>query len=307
MNWRFAGIAVVVVLLFLTFSPVHGQDSVEYTIKAYADGSASWVIEQAGTDLRVSPDTLTKLQNNVTALIETEENVTHRQMSAKEFSITSTISGSYVVVQYKFLWQNFSIIEGSEIKIGDVFQVTDLFPRLQGDGKVVLNYPDSYEPETVSPTPFSQDDPHQTMVWAGTKNLVGESARIILHEKPMNLLDFVSRNPVLVLAVVAVVAGSSVGLYVFRRRSKKQIPSASRLAGSGLPIVESDEEKIVKLLKSSRGSMYQSAIVEQCRFSKAKTSQLLTALESRGVIRREKKGRDKIVVLVERNKDAHTL
>jgi len=306
MKWRMVGI-LVVALLFVAFSPVHGQNSVEYEIEAGADGSASWLIKQSGTDIIVSPDNLTQFQNNVTALVRIAVNVTKRQMSAQAISITSTISGSYVVVQYKFLWQNFSIIEGSEIKIGDVFQVTDLFLRLQGDGKVTLNYPDSYEPETVSPSPFSQDDSHQTMVWAGTKNLVEESARIILHEKPMNLLDFVSRNPVLVLAVVAAVAGSSVGLYVFRRHSKKQIPSASRLAGSGLPIGESDEEKIVKLLKSSRGSMYQSAIVEQCRFSKAKTSQLLTALESRGVIRREKKGRDKIVVLVERNKDAHTL
>ena len=306
MNWRSTGIAVGVVLLLLTFSPVHGQNSVEYTIKADTDGSASWIIEQAGTDLRISPDTLTQFQNNVTALIEAEENVTHRQMSAKEFSITSTISGSYVVVQYKFLWQNFSIIEDSEIKIGDVFQVTDLFPRLQGDGKVVLNYPEQYEPETVSPTPFSQDDSHQTMTWLGTKNLVGESARIILREKPLDLLDSVRRNSVLILAVVAVVAGSSVGFYVFRRRSKMQILPASGPEGSSLPIVESDEEKIVKLLKSSRGSLYQSAIVERCRFSKAKTSQLLGALETRGVVRREKKGRDKIVVLVERNKDVRT-
>jgi uncharacterized membrane protein len=73
-----------------------------------------------------------------------------------------------------------------------------------------------------------------------------------------------------------------------------------------LPIVETDEEKIVRLLKSSHGSLHQSAIVEQCRFSKAKTSQLLAALESRGVVRREKKGRDKIVALVETNKDART-
>jgi uncharacterized membrane protein len=306
MNCRFAGISVVVVLLLLMFFPVHGQNTVDYTIQAGADGSASWAIEEAGTDIRVTPDTLTQFQNNVTALILAAENVTHRQMSAKEFSITSTISGSYVVVQYKFLWQNFSLVEDSEINIGDVFQVTDLFPRLQGDGKVVLNYPELYVPVTVSPTPSAQDDSHQKLMWPGTMNLVGESVSIVFREKPLNLLDFMGRNSILILAVVVLVAGSFVAFYLFRRRSKMHIPPASRPDGSSLAIVESDEEKIVRLLRSSRGSLYQSAIVEQCRFSKAKTSQLLTALESRGVVRREKKGRDKIVMLAERNKDAGT-
>jgi uncharacterized membrane protein len=306
MDWRFAGISVVVVLLLLMFFPVHGQNTVEYTIQAGADGSASWAIEEAGTDIRVTPDTLTQFQNNVTALILAAENVTHRQMSAKEFSITSTISGSYVVVQYKFLWQNFSLVEDSEINIGDVFQVTDLFPRLQGDGKVVLNYPELYVPVTVSPTPSAQDDSHQKLMWPGTMNLVGESVSIVFREKPLNLLDFMGRNSILILAVVVLVAGSFVAFYLFRRRSKMHIPPASRPDGSSLAIVESDEEKIVRLLRSSRGSLYQSAIVEQCRFSKAKTSQLLTALESRGVVRREKMGRDKIVMLAERNKDART-
>jgi uncharacterized membrane protein len=48
--------------------------------------------------------------------------------------------------------------------------------------------------------------------------------------------------------------------------------------------------------------MRQSEITEQCRFSKAKTSQLLSDLEGRGIITRYKKGRDKIVSLKERVK-----
>jgi uncharacterized membrane protein len=96
-------------------------------------------------------------------------------------------------------------------------------------------------------------------------------------------------------------AGSSVGFYTFRRRKKKEAKTAKPPEFPGLPGIESDEEKIVKLLKSSsESSLYQSAITEQCRFSKAKTSQLLAVLENKGMIRRYKKGRDKIVVLVQR-------
>jgi uncharacterized membrane protein len=65
---------------------------------------------------------------------------------------------------------------------------------------------------------------------------------------------------------------------------------------------ETEEEKVLRVLRSNGGSAYQSAITEQCRFSKAKTSQLLTALERKGAVRRYKKGRDKIVNLIEQVK-----
>jgi hypothetical protein len=297
-------------MLFFMLSPVLGENSVKYAFQAGADGSASWLITLSGSDIYVSPDNLTQFQNNVTALLKIAEDVTGRQMSAQAISITSTISGSYVVVQYRFLWQNFSVVEGSEIRIGDVFNVTDMFLRLQGEGEVVLNYPTSYEPESVSPAPFSQDDSHQTMTWLGTKNLVGETTRIVFRQKPADhtptgFLEFVSRNYVLILVVIVAVSSTALGLYLSRRRSRSKRNRLPPTESSGLPATESAEETIVRLLRSSQGSLRQSRIVEQCRFSKAKTSQLLSALESRGVIRREKKGRDKIVVLVEQNKDAN--
>ena len=62
-------------------------------------------------------------------------------------------------------------------------------------------------------------------------------------------------------------------------------------------LVESDEDKIIEIIKSSGGTLRQSAITEKSRFSKAKTSQLLTALEQKRVVTRVKKGRDKIVTL----------
>jgi uncharacterized membrane protein len=61
--------------------------------------------------------------------------------------------------------------------------------------------------------------------------------------------------------------------------------------------IENDEDKIIRLLKSAGGSLYQSAIAEQSRFSRVKTSNLLASLENKGIIKRYKKGRDKIVTL----------
>ena len=87
---------------------------------------------------------------------------------------------------------------------------------------------------------------------------------------------------------------------MFKRRKTSQ--SKSMVIPAEPAEVETEEGKILKLLKLSGGSMRQSAIVDQSRFSKAKTSQLLTVLEKKGTITRYKKGRDKIVNLTERVK-----
>jgi uncharacterized membrane protein len=104
----------------------------------------------------------------------------------------------------------------------------------------------------------------------------------------------------LIAAVLAIaVAASLIGVYVVRRnrRKAKGVPAAATFAGT---TTESGEEKILKIIQSSGGSLNQTAIAEQCRFSKAKTSQLLAELERKGVIKRFKKGRDKIVMLTEK-------
>jgi len=82
------------------------------------------------------------------------------------------------------------------------------------------------------------------------------------------------------------------------KQKTKEVSTAATFAGTTL--IESDEEKIIKVIRNSGGVLNQTAIAEQCRFSKAKTSQLLASLEQKGVIKRFKKGRDKIVTLAEK-------
>jgi len=102
-------------------------------------------------------------------------------------------------------------------------------------------------------------------------------------------------------AIVAVLGTLSLlGFYTFKRR--KMNGKSASVVLPDTSILESEEDKVIKILKSSGGNMRQSAIAEQCRFSKAKTSQLLANLEKKGNIIRYKKGRDKIVNLTERVK-----
>jgi len=138
----------------------------------------------------------------------------------------------------------------------------------------------------------------------GTNDLTSELPIIILKEKTSTsgFLEFLQQNSILIVSLVAIASGSSIGFYTFKRHKKREKEMAKRPEFPSPLRIESDEEKIVKLLKSSGGSLYQSTIVDECKFSKAKASQLLAALEDKGIVNRHKKGRAKIVTLVEKDK-----
>jgi uncharacterized membrane protein len=218
-------------------------------------------------------------------------------------AFTGPANSVYVEAQYKFEWENFSQVEGSRILIGDVFRTANFFDRLYGDGQVYITYPSQYAVETVKPTPFAQNDSIQTLEWLGTADLENGTTIVLIQESSVsNVIDALRENAVLIVGLVAIAAGSSAVLFSFMRNRKKKISTLERVEPRNLPIMENDEERTVKLIRSSGGTLYQSAVTDQFGFSKAKTSQLLGVLEHKGIIKRYRKGRDKIVVLVEENK-----
>jgi len=290
-------------LCLIPYGKVYSQNQIEYRIQIDSDGSATWVIRTIGTEVLVN---FSEFENKVTSLVETAKAETGRDMVAvrDSFSMTFNYSGSYSVVEYRFCWKNFSKVEDMKIIIGDVFQSENFFPQLYGDGEVYITYPSEYIIETVSPPPYERDDFHQTLRWLGTNDFTNELPVIVLREKSVTpgFFENLRENAIVIAGLLTAAAGSSIGFYVFRHYRKKEkeivkIPELPTPLG-----IESAEDKIVKLLKSSGGSLYQSAITDQCKFSKAKTSQLLAVLENRGIVSRYKKGRDKIVTLVERDK-----
>ena len=137
-------------------------------------------------------------------------------------------------------------------------------------------------------------------MWARTQDLVNTQTSIILTSTNQIGGGTSWEYPVLAGAVLAVIILFVLVFYFFKIRRATGKPNLG--APAGLVGFESEEDKVLKLLRSFGDSMKQSDIVEQSKFSKAKASQLLSALEARGVITRYKSGRDKIVNLVERQK-----
>jgi uncharacterized membrane protein len=291
-------VAAFLALLLLPIYEAQGQDYVEYNVRINDDGSAAWRIVQV-SDINAPVDSWTGFQQRILNLVDSAASTSHREMSLDfdSMQIDTVISGESKTTEYMFTWLNFSTIQNQLITFGDVFRVENFFGQLYGDAALKIAYPPNFQVKSVSPEPNERDNQTQTLVWFRTQDFVSGKTSIVL----------TSGNPAengtggewlyLALGVVTVAVGVAIaGFYAVRRRksNEKGATTASVTAAS---LVETDEDKIIKIIKSAGGTMRQSVITEQTRFSKAKTSQLLTALEQKGVVTRHKRGRDKIVTL----------
>jgi len=287
-------------LLTILHGTIWSAGHIEYMFQIEEDGSATWIVRQT-TDSQVSLDTLAEFQNKTINLVEGVKNTTMREMSVSTSSIVLIPSGSYVIVEYKFQWLNFCRVENSRIIVDDVFQGKDFFAQLYGEGKIRMSYPSKYVVETVLPAPFERNDSISELGWPGTEDFNDGTVYIVLNEKEFGSESWgiLTQNTIIIaLGATVVIAVLLMGVYLFKRKNKAsktvQLPKIQGIV--------SDEERILKLLQSSAGGILQSTITDQCRFSKAKTSQLLSDLERRGLISRYKRGRDKVVLLVEQKK-----
>ncbi len=296
-----------VLLMLLMLMPIYNtnaQDFIEYKIKINPDNSAIWQITKV-TDINAPVDTWAGFQDKIFGLAEAATVATKRPMAIDENSlqINNTLSASSKTTEYMFIWQNFSSTEGADLVFGDVFEVSGFFSQLYGEASLQISYPQNFAAKSVIPEPNSRDAAACILRWYRTQDLENIKVHIVLEPNSGNTFDNGISQQTLIVAGVAA-AGLAVALtatfFVVKRRKR----DAKIELNGGLPVlqIEKEEDKIINVLSASKGSMRQSDICEQCRFSKAKTSQLLAVLEKRGVITRYKSGRDKIVTLKERGK-----
>ncbi len=299
-------VCCAICMLLLLLPPLYKancQNYAEYSIQINSDGSALWKITSF-TDVNATVDTFQDFYQRAFNIVDSAANVTHREMSLDENSvqINTTISSDSKITAYSFTWLNFSIIQGNEIIFGDVFQVDNFFSQLYGDAALQISYPATFSVKSITPAPYERDDSDKTLSWARTQDLVESKVIIVLTSAPNGNNQGSWQTYTIVGGILAAVATlSSVGFYAFKRQRKNGKSQTTTIIPETTQF-ESEDDKIIKVLKSSGGSMRQSDINEKCRFSKAKTSQLLAALEKKGVITRYKKGRDKIVNLKEGNR-----
>ena len=290
--------AAFLILLSLPINNVQGQNYIEYNIRINDDASAEWSIIQV-SDINAPIDTWTELQQRISDLVEAAANATQREMGLDfdSMQIDTTISSESKTTEYLFTWLNFSMNQGYLLSFGDVFRVDNFFAQLYGDSSLKITYSPNFAVKSIFPEPNERDNRTQTLVWYRTQDFLSGNPAIVLTSS--NPAENGDGNWLAYVAVVVVTASAIVStalLFVLKRRKSagKNIASKSPTVKS---LVESDEDKIIEIIRSSGGTLRQSAITEKSKFSKAKTSQLLTALEQKRAVTRVKKGRDKIVTL----------
>ena len=284
-------VAAFLALLLLPIYEAQGQDYVEYNVRINDDGSAAWRIVQV-SDINAPVDSWTGFQQRILDLVDSAASVSHREMSLDfdSLQIDTETSAESKTTEYVFNWLNFSIIQNQLITFGDVFSVENFFGQLYGDAALKITYPPNFAVKSVSPELNERDNQTQTLVWFRTQDFVSGNPSIVLTSGSGG--DWLLY---LAVSIVTVAVGVSIASFFVFRKRKSNAKAATTASLTATSLVETDEDKIIKIIKSAGGTMRQSVITEQTRFSKAKTSQLLTALEQKGVVTRHKKGRDKIV------------
>lgn len=295
-------LALLVVLLLLSaINKAHCQDYIQYQVQTNNDNSAAWIVTQV-SDINATIDTWEGFQQKIFTLVDAAINTTNREMAIEPESIQMETVISWETksktTEYRFKWLNFSITDKDKINFGDIFQVPVFFSQLYGDGVLQITYPSNYAVISISPTPDKQDSNLQTIDWYRTQDFMNGKPSITLTLKSQNDNEISWPQSTLLVAFSAIaIAAFLIAFYMVKRNKQK-----TKVVPTIVAFAESDEEKIIKIIRHSGGILNQTAIAEQCRFSKAKTSQLLTTLEQKGVIKRFKKGRDKIVMLNEQTK-----
>ena len=192
------------ILLLVPIYAAQGQNYFEYNVQIKSDGSAVWTITY-NSSANATVDSFDVFQQKIFDLVDSAASITHREMTVDETSpqiISTRISSESLTTEYTFVWQNFSIVKGSQISFGDVFQVNNFFGLLYGDAALQLTYPSGFTVKSVSPVPNERQDSANIMKWSRTEDLVSNTVSIVLTSNgqtgssPSNGWQFyATRNP----------------------------------------------------------------------------------------------------------------
>ncbi|MDO8871223.1 MAG: helix-turn-helix domain-containing protein [Methanoregula sp.] len=277
--------------------------SITYTITVADDGSALWRVEYR--TLLLSDNDVTDFETyarDIPAvyLPQFRELMVHSAAQAavatgRHMEITGVIgdavmqespTGRYGVVVYTARWNGFAR-PGATITIGDAF-AGGLY--LEKDNTLVIRYPEGYTVARIEPEP---DNSRDGLVWYGQRSFGAGEPRVVLEQPAFPLLPVAAG-----LVLVIVIAFTGFAFYRRRTKSSGNTPDEP-LTPSPLTETElmSFEDRIVQLLRSHDGELFQSDIVKVTGLPKSTVSTVLNDLHACGMIIKVKKGRENLIRL----------
>jgi uncharacterized membrane protein len=308
MNYRirfsiFVLIAILICIpLVADAASVPADSSITYTITIQEDGTAIWQVEYrtalaSDEDVELfdayahnmSSTFLPQFQDLMRRSASEAAVATSRPMETGDFSgnavIQSSPTGRYGVVLFSFSWNGFAKT-GNNIAIGDAL-AGGLY--LAKENTLIVRYPAGYTVSVAEPAP---DQVRDGLIWYGQRSFGAGEPRLVFEKSGFPPL------PILVGSGIAFMIILGAIVIISRKRSCE--PDDPEKTEVPLPDVDliSLEEKIVQLLKTNGGEMYQSEIVKNLGLPKSTVSATLNDLHQRGIIQKIKKGRENLIRLI---------
>lgn len=217
-----AVLIVTIVILSQWVPPAKGEFEFQttYRIILHKDSSATWAVELStplsSEDLddfeefknSVDSDTLLSgFKSTINSIVNTAASLTERLMKAENFTLkiyTSGIVRQRGVIEYSFIWVNFSLKTSDTIEMGDIFEGGFyLFPNETLEIHYV-ELVDDYFLNLVSPWPSSEDV--SRVVWMGKMDFSDGEPKLLFQSRIINVESFLLNN-------TQVEKGSSVSVY----------------------------------------------------------------------------------------------
>lgn len=274
-----------------------------YNVEIHEDGSASWVIGQSAYLQTADDETsfkqlisraivyIDQFASEVSTIINQAHDSTGRFMTAEHITVGGNVTesnvGAYGFLEYSFDWTNFAVVGSTKMTIGDAFSNKSF---TFGGGGLSILLPTGYTVKSCAPSPDHNSD--NFLEWNTVLDLPDGQPLILLSKaEGMGLLP---AFPVLFGALLVITGAVLSSVLILRVRKKRSERAPGTIVDETVREVE-DSERILALLKSGGGQALQSKITEQLKCSKAKTSRILGDMENKGIIKRYKSGRDKVV------------
>lgn len=156
-------------------------------------------------------------------------------------------------------------------------------------------YPEGYEIGEVNPDPDDILENDRVLIWIGPKKFAAKTPAI---KMVVEADSFFSNLQTYSLLIGLLVLGASLLIVFYRLRIANKRKEKSKHVPSAIFEIESNVDKIIKILQESGGYSHQSTLAEKLGLSKSKVSETLSDMEKKGLIKRQKRGREKIVILL---------
>lgn len=243
------------------------------------------------------------------------ERTTDREMAVGNLSVRTnrtSLPDEYGLVTYTANWTNFGVVEDDRLRMGDA--LAGLF--IDGNTRFVISWPEEYDLRSVSPEP-TDDSPTQ-VVWEGPREFQADQPSVVVGSGtggtettvgPTTTETPATDGPPWGILGIALAVAVAAAVWYLRDGRRPWGPSSTSPSSdaadqqtadtpAGPPSeLLSNEERVQQYLESVGGRAKQQEVVEALDWTEAKTSQVLSEMESQGTVEKFRIGRENVVKL----------